>query len=528
MSSQPKIMPTRRYARFFSILLLSFVFALVNAHVSAAPKDRLAPAMPTGLTALNVDAYSLQLSWKPSTDNVGVAKYLVYRGTIQIGSATTTAFAVNNLLAGTKYTFTVKAADAAGNVSAASAPLTMTTASAPNASTTEITTSEPTSVSTASTTSGSSAATATPAGKRVVGYYTGWSTYNGQQIASIDGSKLTHINYAFANVGTDLKVAPSDPYADIQKRFPNDLSTDAFYGNFNQLLKLKQKYPHLKTLIAIGGWGGSAQFSNAALNETNREMFATSAVQFIVQYGFDGLDIDWEYPVAGGASGNINRPEDKTNFTLLMQKLREKLNAQGAKDGKTYLLTFASAAGGSYLNNVEIAKLAAISDYINLMSYDIHGTWESITGFNAPLYRDPSSKFTWETSVSDAIALYVKAGVSSDRIVMGIPFYGTKYANVANAGNGLYQTYNGGSSVTYAELKASHIGLNGFTRYFNPDSKVPYLWNGSTFISYDDAESIGYKAAYIKDHNLAGAMIWSLGYDTSSGELLASLYKSLQ
>ncbi|MFB9327359.1 glycosyl hydrolase family 18 protein [Paenibacillus aurantiacus] len=559
MSSQPQITPTRRYARLLSLLLLSFLFTInASPSVFAAAKDRQAPTAPTSLTALNVTSSALQLSWKPSTDNVGVAKYLVYRGTSQIGSVTTTAFPVNNLLAGTQYAFTVKAADAAGNVSAASTPLTVrTTASAPTTLTTATTTTPTTTTATASattstataiapaattstatstatatapatTTASSATTTAIVSGKRVIGYYTGWSTYNGLQVASIDGSKLTHINYAFANVGTDLKVTMSDPYADIQKRFPNDLATDRFYGNFNQLLKLKQKYPQLKTLISIGGWGGSAQFSNAALNETNREIFAASAVQFMVDYGFNGIDIDWEYPVAGGAAGNINRPEDKTNFTLLMQKLREKLNAQSVKDGKTYLLTFASAAGSSYLNNVEIAKLAAVSDYINVMSYDIHGTWETMTGFNAPLYRDPASKFTWETSVSDAISLYQKAGVPSDRIVMGIPFYGTKYTNVTNAGNGLYQTFSGGGSITYAELKASYIGLNGYTRYFNTDSKVPYLWNGSTFISYDDAESIGHKASYIKNQNLAGAMIWSLGYDTSGGELLASLYQSLQ
>ncbi|TYP73965.1 glycosyl hydrolase family 18 protein [Paenibacillus methanolicus] len=538
MSSQPQIMPTRRYARFLALLLLSFVFALAGTHVSAAPKDRLAPTAPMSLTALNVTSSNLQLSWKPSTDNVGIAKYLVYRGTVQIGSATTTAYVVNNLLAGTKYSFIVKAADAAGNVSAASATLTVTTAVAATTTTTvstdaaATTTTTGTAIETTTSAAPTATTTASPSvaatGKRVVGYYTGWSTYNGLQIASIDGSKLTHINYAFANVGADLKVVPSDPYADIQKRFPNELTTDPFYGNFNQLLKLKQKYPHLKTLISVGGWGGSAQFSNAALNETNREIFAASAVQFIVQYGFDGIDIDWEYPVAGGAAGNINRPEDKTNFTLLMQKLREKLNAQSLKDGKTYLLTFASAVGGSYLNNVEIAKLAAISDYINLMSYDIHGTWETMTGFNAPLYRDPASKFTWETSVSDAIALYLKAAVPADKIVMGIPFYGTKYTNVASAGSGLYQTYSGGGSVTYADLKSSFIGLNGYTRYFNADSKVPYLWNGSTFISYDDAESIGHKAAYIKSQNLAGAMIWSLGYDTTNGELLGALHQSLQ
>lgn len=448
----------------------------------------------------------MDLTWKASTDQVGVAKYLIYQGTGQIGTAVSTAYKVTGLKPGTAYSFTVIAADAAGNISAASTVLRVTTLAA-------TTTTTPPTVVTAS--------------KTVIGYYTGWSTYNGLQVASIDGSKLTHINYAFANVGTDLRIALSDPYADVEKRFPDDLATDPFFGNFNQLLKLKKKYPHLKTLISVGGWGGSAQFSNAALTDTSRTTFADSAVAFIVKYGFDGVDIDWEYPVAGGDAGNVNRPEDKTNFTLLMQKLREKLDAQGAKDGKTYLLTFAGAASSGYLNNIELGKLQAVVNYVNVMSYDLHGTWETKTGLNAPLYKDPASGFTWETSVNDAIALYRNAGVPAAKLVMGLAFYGSKYDNVTNANNGLYQSFSGGSSVTYASLKTNYIG-QGYTRYFHTEAKVPYLFNGSSFITYDDPESLGYKTAYIKQQQLAGAMIWSLGYDTANSELLTAVYQGLQ
>jgi chitinase len=361
----------------------------------------------------------------------------------------------------------------------------------------------------------------------VIGYYPGWSTYSGRQVSALDGSKLTHINYAFANIGPDLKIALGDSYGDVEKVFPGDTGTEPFLGNFNQLKKLKQRYPHLKTFISVGGWSWSARFSDAALTDASRTAFADSSVDFIVKYGFDGVDIDWEYPVSGGAAGNVNRPEDKQNFTLLMQKLREKLDAQGAKDGKKYLLSFAAAAGSYYINNVELPKLQAAVDYVNLMSYDFHGTWNQKTGMNAPLYKDPSAGYNGDTGVHDVVRLYLNAGVPASKLVMGIPFYGYKYDNVPNINNGLYQSFQGGASVTYQEILSKYLN-QGYTRYFNNVTQTPYLFNGSSFISYDDPESIRLKALYAKGQNIAGAMVWSLSQDTSSGELLSSLYEGLK
>lgn len=134
-----------------------------------------------------------------------------------------------------------------------------------------------------------------------------------------------------------------DPWIDAQKSYPGD-TWDQLRGNFNQLIKLKQRYPHLKTLISVGGWSWSNRFSDVAADPALRENFANSAVDFLRKYQFDGVDLDWEYPVSGGLQGNSRRAEDKQNFTLLLQKTREKLDAAGAKDGKRYLLTIASGA----------------------------------------------------------------------------------------------------------------------------------------------------------------------------------------
>jgi chitinase len=347
-----------------------------------------------------------------------------------------------------------------------------------------------------------------------VGYYSSWSTYSNFQVSNIDASQLTHINYAFANISPTGEVVLGDSWADVEKPFPGDSTTQPIKGNFNQLIKLKQQYPHLKTLISIGGWTWSDRFSDVALTEQSRTIFANSAVQFMTKYGFDGIDIDWEYPVSGGETGNIERPEDKQNFTLLLKALREALNVQSSKDGKQYLLSIAAGAGKTHAGNLELNSIHQYVDYIQLMTYDIHGSWDSITGFNAPLYRDPGSRFSWDWSVNDAVLTYINGGVPAQKLIMGLPLYGRAYNQVTNIDNGLYQSYSGGgSAIGYGELLSKYIGLNGYTRFWDGDSKVPWLFNGSQFISYDDEESIGYKTSYIKSMRLGGAMMWELSND---------------
>ncbi|PZD95395.1 hypothetical protein DNH61_12720 [Paenibacillus sambharensis] len=502
-------------ALFVVPLVLTLIVSGFSMEVMAG-KDKKAPTAPASLQASGVTDTAVTLDWRPSSDNVGVAGYWIYQGTAMVATTKNTTFTAAGLLPSTTYSFAVKAVDAAGNVSAASNRVSVTTMSgvqepAPEPVLEPVPADEP----------------VQQPQQAVIGYYTGWSTYSGRQVADLDGSKLTHINYAFANISPDYKVTLGDSYADVEKRFTGDQTGQPFYGNFNQLLKLKQRYPHLKTFISVGGWSWSGRFSDAALTDASRTVFANSAVEFIVKYGFDGVDIDWEYPVVGGAPGGVKRPEDKQNFTLLMQKLREKLDEQGARDGKQYLLSFAGGAGAYYANNVELAKLQGYADFVNIMSYDIHGPWDSRTGFNAPLYKDPASVFAGATSVHDAVQLYIKAGVPAAKVVMGVAFYGYKYDNVANVNGGLYQTYSGSAAVTYSEITANYLN-KGYIRYFHKDSLVPYLFNGSSFITYDDPESMRIKGEYVRNQSLGGAMIWALSQDTVSGELLQALHTGIQ
>lgn len=215
---------------------------------------------------------------------------------------------------------------------------------------------------------------ATPRGigsYRVVGYYAEWKKH--YPIERIPAEKLTHVNYAFAIIDKDGKCAMRMP--ELAKM------------NFPKLVELKKKHPHLRTLISVGGWEDSERFSDAALTEDARRVFAQSCADFVTEHGFDGVDIDWEFPVSGGDKDHVARPQDKRNFTLLLAELRKRLDARGKADGKHYLLTIAAPAGG--LARIEIDQIHPHLDFINLMTYDFAGPWSERTGFNAALHPVP-------------------------------------------------------------------------------------------------------------------------------------------
>ena len=338
--------------------------------------------------------------------------------------------------------------------------------------------------------------------KKIVGYYASWAAYEDYTPLFIDGSKVTHINYAFADISEDLLVEVGDPEVDMD--------------NFQDLRELKEFFPHLKTLISVGGWTWSGRFSDAASTAKRREAFADSAVDFMLNYGFDGIDLDWEYPVAGGMSENRVRPEDKQNFTALIKTIREKLDKQSAEDGKEYLLTIAGAASEKYINNIEMNKLSKYLDYINVMTYDINGPWDSYNDFNAALYPHDKKGKDQQWSVSQGIKLYLAQGVPSAKLVMGVPFYGYKY-ELKEKGQtddeGLLQSFSQGMYMDCGRIEKEFSQKQSFKRFWQDTSKVPWLYDGNTFITYEDAQSMTEKVRYAVDMNLGGLMIWELSND---------------
>jgi len=401
----------------------------------------------------------------------------------------------------------------------------------------------------------------------IVGYYPGWAAANPNPFVvstgNIDAKKHTVVNYAFLDICWNGKHGNPSPDAD-GTTFPckdgngttinpgngsivlGDPSLDSTNGgsganNLGKLLTLKSVNPNLKLVASVGGWTWSNQFSNMAASSTTRSNFVNSAVSFLRKYKFDGIDIDWEYPTSIGvpcASGQTcQRNADKQNFVQLMKELRAALNTAGSADGKHYLTTIAAGADQSYVEDPSgstawIASLAGNLDWINLMTYDFHGPWETKDGIVAPLY--PDAKDAAGFSSDGTVKMFLAAGVSAKKLVLGIPFYGYGWAGCAAGpnGDGLYQNCTGpatgsqDSTFDFAFLtdqgyltKDSSgkytVGGKGFVRRWDSASRVPYLYNKSSkvFITYDDEASVHEKTNYIKGKALRGGMYWEMNAD---------------
>jgi chitinase len=238
-------------------------------------------------------------------------------------------------------------------------------ASVTTAPTAQITPSTPAPAETAA------APTGQPSARILAGYYPGWAA-DRYPVSAIPADRLTHLLYAFANVSAGGDCISGNPDQDA--------------ANWQALHALKQQHPQLKLLISVGGWSQSALFSDVAATLQARARFAESCAAFVKAHGFDGLDVDWEFPVSGGLPTNHVQPEDGPNFTALLSELRQALAAQGQADGRRYLLTIAAPAGPGEYAHLELRLIQSYLDWINLMTYDFYTAESPTTNFNAPLY----------------------------------------------------------------------------------------------------------------------------------------------
>lgn len=332
----------------------------------------------------------------------------------------------------------------------------------------------------------------------------------------VDVQKLTRINYAFANIKGGK----------IVTGYPNDAA------NFATLNAMKKLNPSLKVVVSVGGWLWSGKFSGTMLTEHSRKVFIDSVVAFVEKYNLDGLDIDWEYPALPGATNHF-RPEDTKDYTAVLRELRERFNQEEKKLHRQLYLSVATGGESDFLAHTEMGEVQKYVDTVNLMSYDYHEpTPGSVTGFNAPLYTNPSDPKP--VSADASVRAYETAGVPASKIVLGVPFYGHAWSDVPDVNHGLFQRGKPAPNAftKYGDIVANLINPmtpdNGYLRYWDPVSKVPYLYNAEKriFISYDDPESMALKAQYAVDHKLGGMMFWDYSGDPS-GMLLSTIDATL-
>lgn len=270
------------------------------------------------------------------------------------------------------------------------------------------------------------------------------------------------------------------------------------------MVRLKEEKPELLVIAAIGGWAADG-FSDAALTPTSRYNFARNVQKLINDYKLDGIDLDWEYP-GSSASGIKSRPQDRENFTLLITALRDVL-------GPNTWISVAGTGDSTYINNsVEIDKIAPLITHFNLMSYDFTAgeTGSSGQKHQANLYDSALSLPGYSTD--RYVRNLINAGMPSEKILLGVPFYGRLGATITKS---------------YDELRKSYINKDGYEYRFDNDAKVPYLVRDGEFaMSFDNEVSVYLKAQYVLQNCLGGIFSWQSTFDQAN-ILARAMYESI-
>ncbi|KAI5865999.1 glycoside hydrolase family 18 protein [Durotheca rogersii] len=355
-------------------------------------------------------------------------------------------------------------------------------------------------------------------------YFTNWGIYGrNYHAAQLPVSQINQVLYSFANLRADGTVYASDTWSDIDKHYDgdswNDVGVNA-YGSVKQLYKLKKENRHLKVLLSIGGWTYSTNFAGAASTEATRANFASTAVTLIKDWGFDGIDVDWEYP-ADETQAN--------NFIALLRAIRNELDSysQQYANGYHFLLTAAVPAGPDNYNKLKLSEMAPLLDYFNLMGYDYAGSWDSTSGHQANLYPNPNNPTSTPFSTEAAVNAYINGGVPASKIVLGMPLYGRSF----QATDGIGKSYSGIGQGSWEQGVWDYKVLPraGATEQYDSVAGATYSYDASSreLISYDNVDMIGRKVSYLQNKGLGGSMFWEASSDrTDSGSLIATAFNT--
>lgn len=248
---------------------------------------------------------------------------------------------------------------------------------------------------------------------------------------------------------------------------------------------------------------------------------AKTCARLVSQDGFDGVDFDWEYPCVPSNGMNCT-PEDRHNYTLLCEAAKRGMESVGGGS-----VSVAAGADLYYIDSIEPERMAEVLDYVCLMTYDLKCGFHALSGHHTALYSSTGDVF--RNSCDQALRLFESAGFPKEKLLMGAAFYSRKWEDVPDRYHGFLQLTKtgGGYGPNYDKLADEYINKNGYVRYWDDEAKAPFLFNGSTFISYDDEESLAHKCAYVKREDIGGIFYWCHSGDTK-GVLLRRIAKELE
>lgn len=403
-------------------------------------------------------------------------------------------------------------------------------------------------------------------GKRNVMYYGDWSIWGGQDNfypKDIPADQLTHLNFAFLDFDangnlkfTDKDAAVGSPVGEEGVQWGG-----ANAGILSAFQELRAKNPNLKIGISIGGWSKSGDFSEVSADATKRAKLVENVLKFIEYTNMDFVDLDWEYPAEKRDPDKVDNQNDegttkataadKENYIKLLQDFRTALDKQGKELGKTYELSVALPAPKDKLDSgIDIEKLFNIVDFANIMTYDMRGAWDEVSGHQTGLYTNPEDPTKDKgLSVDESVNYLISKGAKADKIVIGAAYYTRGWDKVAKGDDdelpGLFeeaelsakdadQTPTRGG-VNEAPLKVGEGGRRGgvwsyrsldklkalypdIKEYWDDTAKAPYLYDEKTgaFFTYDNAKSITEKTKYVNENNLGGVIGWMASQDAES------------
>ncbi|KAH6650622.1 glycoside hydrolase family 18 protein [Chaetomium tenue] len=361
----------------------------------------------------------------------------------------------------------------------------------------------------------------TPSGYRNALYFTNWGIYGANyQPEQLPGDKVTHVLYAFADIGPDGEVHSSDSYSDLEKHYPTDSWNDQgqnAYGCVKQLYMLKKKHRHMKTLLSIGGWTYSPKFAPVAATEAGRQKFCNSSVTLMKDWGFDGLDIDWEYPTS---------PSQAQDYVSLLATCRAALDTYAATHapGYHFQLTIAAPAGPQNYNTLDLPAMDRYLDAWHIMAYDYAGSWDATTGHQANLYPNPSNPQATKFSTDRAVADYLARGIPPRKLVLGMPLYGRAF----EATTGLGRPYAGvGQGSTQPGIwLLRDLPRPGAVEMWDGGAGASYSFDEGKgeLVSYDTVGSGKRKAGYLVGKGLGGAVFWEASGDgVGEGSLVGAV-----